>query len=284
VEPSAPAESALPENAPRAAAPPPRSAAPESGPPGPPPPPPSDPSAGQIYEPPPPGFYPPGTPLFEPPPPPEPHHVAPRTSLWLGARAGVFIPFGNAWSRGTRDAADNLNYKGVPWSDYVSSGPMFELDVGARLSRNYNVFALWEHAELGGGSGDVGGNAPKSKSGDTDFWGAGIRATSDPDRIGFITELAVGWRLARAKYDDGSEVQFTQAPFEARLGLGAEFRLNEFVSLSPMFTLGVGSFDKVEHKMGHTIEDQKSGDDFADGHAWATLTFGGNFDVLGSKH
>ena len=286
VEPSAPPENAPPSGPqPAAVAPnaPARGAAPESGPPGPPPPPPSDPSAGPIYDPPPPGFYPPGAPLYEPPPPPEPHHIAPRTSLWLGARAGVFIPFGNAWSRGTTDAAGNVDFKGVPWSDYVSSGPLIELDVGARLSRNYNVFAIWEHAELGSGSGDPGGNAPKSKSGDTDFWGAGIRATSDPDRIGFITELAVGWRLARARYNDGSQVQFTEAPFEARLGLGAEFRLNQYVSLSPMATLGVGSFGKVERKTGNTLQDQQDRDDQADGHAWAALTFGGNFDLLGSK-
>jgi hypothetical protein len=289
VEPSAPPDGAVP-SAPPAAAPapgapsaPPRSAAPDSGPPGPPPPPPTDSSAGQIYEPQPPGFYPSGAPLYDPPPPPEPHHVAPRTSLWLAARAGVFIPFGSAWSRGTTDAQGNVNFKGVPWSDYVSSGPMFELDAGARLSRNYNVFAIWERAQLGSGSGDVTGGVGKSNGGDTDFWGVGIRATSDPDRVGFVTELAVGWRRARATYDDGSEVQFTEAPFEARLGLGAEFRLNQYVSLSPMATLGVGSFGKIERKTGSTIKDQQDQDDQADGHAWATLTFGGNFDLLGSK-
>jgi hypothetical protein len=274
-----------PANAPTQTAnnpPPPPDAAPASGPPGRPPPPPSDPSAGQIYEPQPPGFYPPGAPLYEPPPPPEPHHIAPRTSLWLGARVGLFVPFGSAWSRGTQDAAGNVNLKGVPWSDYVSSGPMFELDAGARLSRNYNVFAIWERAQLGAGSGDSAGGVPKSKSGDTDFWGIGIRATSDPDHVGFVTELAVGWRRARAKYD-GSEIQFTEAPFEARLGLGAEFRLNEYISLSPMATLGVGSFGKIQRATGDVVQDQQGPNDQADGHAWATLTFGGNFDLLGSK-
>jgi hypothetical protein len=175
-----------------------------------------------------------------------------------------------------------VNLKGVPWSEYVSSGPMFELDAGARLSRNYNVFAIWERAQLGSADGGSASGVGKSKGGDTDFFGVGVRATSDPDRVGFVTELAVGWRRARAKYD-GSQVQFTEAPFEARLGLGAEFRLNEYVSLSPMATLGVGSFGKIESVAGNTVDDKPGPLDASDGHAWATLTFGGNFDLLGSK-
>lgn len=279
VEPSAPTE-APPLAAPAAASPgaPPRSAAPPSGPPGPPPPPPSDPNGAQIYEPPPPGFYP-GEPVFEPPPPPEPHHVAPRTALWLGARVGWFIPFGSAWSRPQQDANGNFTQHGVPWRDYVASGPMFELNAGARLSRAYNVFGIWEHSELGSGQGDADLGVPKSNSGDSDFWGIGIRATSDPDRIGFVTELAIGYRRARAKYD-GGEIQFTEAPFEARLGFGAEFRINRFVSLSPMATLGVGSFGKIQTGSGQNLQGPNDQDD---SHAWATLTFGGNFDLLGSK-
>ncbi len=37
-------------------------------------------------------------------------------------------------------------YEGIPWSDFASSGPMFEVDAGMRLSRSYNVFVLWERA------------------------------------------------------------------------------------------------------------------------------------------
>ena len=288
VEPSAPPSDAAPPAgvAPAAevpaspgAAPP--STTPDSGPPGPPPPPPGD--ANAIYEPPPPGFYPPDGPVFEPPPPPEPHHVAPRTSLWLGARVGWFIPFGSAFARGTR-VGDGVNYKGVPWRNYVGSGPMFEIDAGARLSRNYNVFALWERAQLSSGNGDPDDTSVgKSKSGDTDFYGVGVRATSDPDRVGFITELAIGYRRARAKYD-GSEIQFTDAPFEARLGIGADIRLSDLFSLSPLVTVGVGSFGKIERASRNGVADQMQRDDQADGHAWATFTIGGNFDLFGSKH
>ena len=263
--------------------PPPPSSVPE--PPGPPPPPPS---TGRPFEPPTPDFYPENEGVFEPPPPPEPRHVAPRTALWLGVRAGLFIPFGSLWARctncGTAGSDQLVSVKGVPWRDYATSGPMFELDAGARLARNYTVFALWERAELGGGNGDPDSSiAGKASHGDTDFWGVGIRATSDPDRVGFVTELAIGYRRARSKWDDGTELQLTDAPFEARLGLGADIRLNRFVTLSPMFTLGVGSFGKVERVSNSAVSDETGSLDQADGHAWATLTFGGYFDLLGSR-
>jgi hypothetical protein len=218
--------------------------------------------------------------VFEPPPPPEPHHIAPRTALWIGVRAGWFIPFGNVWARRT----SNVDVTGVPWRDYASSGPMFEFDVGARLSRNYNVFALWERAQLGSGRGDAQSSiSGKADHGDTDFWGVGVRASSDPDHTGFVTELAIGYRRARSKYDDGSQIQFTDAPFEARLGVGADIRLNHVVTLSPMFTLGVGSFGTIETVTNKGVKDETGVDDQADGHAWATFTIGGNFDVFGSK-
>ena len=199
------------------------------------------------------------------------------------------MPFGSLWARCSDCSSTSNNQyvtlKGVPWRDYASAGPMFELDAGARLSRNYTVFALWERAELGSGKGDPSstlGNG-RASHGDTDFWGVGVRATSDPDHIGFVTELALGYRRARSKWDDGTELQLTDAPFEARLGVGADVRLNPYVTLSPMFTLGVGSFGKVESVSNHAVTDETGSFDQANGHAWATLTFGGYFDLLASR-
>lgn len=220
--------------------------------------------------------------MFEPPPPPEPHHLAPRTSLLLGARVGWFIPFGDVWARRT----SNVSVAGVPWSDYASSGPMFELNLGARLSRNYMVFALWERAWLGSGNGDPLSQTLSGKAdhGDTDFWGVAVRASSDPDQIGFVTELAIGYRRARSKYDNGDQIQFTDAPFETRLGIGADFRLNRVVTLSPMATLGLGSFGTIETVSNGEIRNATTPVDQTDAHAWATFTLGGHFDVFGSQH
>ena len=219
--------------------------------------------------------------MFEPPAPPEPRHLAPRTALWVGARVGWFIPFGDVWARRT----SNVSVAGVPWSDYASSGPMFELNAGARLSRNYNLFAIWERARLGSGDGDsLSALSGKADHGDTDFWGVGVRASSDPDHIGFVTELAIGYRRARSVYDGGAEIQFTDAPFETRLGIGADIRLSEFFTLSPLATIGLGSFGKIETVSNGEIRDATTSVDQSGAHAWATFTLGGHFDLFGTHY
>jgi hypothetical protein len=147
------------------------------------------------------------------------------------------------------------------------------------------LFALWERASLGSGHGDPQGSpSGKADRGDTDFWGVGVRASSDPDQIGFVTELAIGYRRARSKFDNGDEIQFTDAPFETRLGIGADFRLNRVVTLSPMATLGLGSFGTIETVSNGQIRDATATFDQSAAHAWATFTLGGHFDVLGSPH
>jgi hypothetical protein len=232
----------------------------------------------QVYEPPPPGFGP----VHEPPPPPVPRHIAPKTAFWLGARLGWFVPFGNVFAQGT-PAGEYIVLDGVPWSDYASSGPMFEIDVGMRLARSYNLFALWERAQLGSGDAlnDVSGG---QSGGDTDFFAVGLRASSDPDHVGFVTELALGYRRARATWEDGTELQFTGGVLEGRIGLGADIRLSPVVTLSPLLTLGVGSFGDVEWQAPNGYKTDAFGpDDQADGHAWFTLTMGGHFDLAGSK-
>ena len=65
-------------------------------------------------------------------------HLAPLSSLWLGARVGWLFPFGNLWARAEPVASSGGSgyvLRGVPWRDYASSGPMFELDAGMRVSR-----------------------------------------------------------------------------------------------------------------------------------------------------
>lgn len=178
-------------------------------------------------------------------------------------------------------AGSSYTLDGVPWRDYAAPGPMFELDAGLRFSRVYTLFALWERAELGSGDATTDGVPDGAES---DFWAIGMRASSNPDRLAFVTEVAVGYRRARSFYTNGVEVQFTDAPFEARLGLGAELRLSRLTSLSSLVTIGVGGFGTVEKVTGDGRATPKLlPTDQGDGHGWITLSLGAHFDLLASQ-
>ena len=229
----------------------------------------------------------PGKPPFEPPPPPAVQHLAPRNSLWAGVRLGWFVPFGNLWARGVATGPDAGRYyyvlQGKPWADYASSGPMLELDVGLRLSRAYTAFLLWERAQLGSGDDESGPDGAQDGA-ETDFWAIGLRASSDPDRLGFITEVAIGYRRARTFFTNDVEYQFTDAPFEARLGLGGEYRFSRLSTLSLLATVGVGGFGTAERVDSSGNATPLTGNfDEGDGHAWATITVGGHFDLIPSR-
>src|SRR5262245_59794130 len=60
----------------------------------------------------PPPFEPPvpGRAPYEPPPPQEAPHLTPKTALWLGARLGLFVPFGNVWADGVPTGDGNSYY------------------------------------------------------------------------------------------------------------------------------------------------------------------------------
>jgi hypothetical protein len=195
------------------------------------------------------------------------------------------VPFGNIYTR-TLQNGPFIEQRGVPWRDYATSGPMFELDLGARLSRNYNVFALWERVELGAGRGDDGllGTTAATTGGDSDFWGLGVRASSDADRVGFLSEIALGYRRARSEWDDGTTLELTQGLFEARLGFGADIRINRKFALSPMLTFGVGLFGQVDLVDANgRAQDLLSSANDEDGHAFVSLQVGGHFDLRGSR-
>lgn len=225
----------------------------------------------------------PSEPSFEPPPPPHVRHLAPLQALWVGVRLGWFIPFGNAWARAqpiSTSSRSGYVLEGVPWRNYATSGPMFELDAGVRLARAYTLFGLWERAQLGSGSDHSDG---EPDSAETDYWAMGLRAASDPDDLSFLTEVAVGYRRARSFYKNGAEVQFTDAPFEARLGIGAELRLSRASSVTGLITVGVGGFGTVEKVApnGGAVSKILPADQ-GDGHGWVTLSLGGHLDLFPS--
>lgn len=172
----------------------------------------------------------------------------------------------------------------VGWDNYASSGPVFELDAGARVSRNYNVFVLWEHARLGTGNGDFS-ERQSSGTTNTDYYAIGLRVSSDADALGLLTELTLGYRRFRAAFDDGSELQLTDAPLEVRIGLGADIRLSPNFTLTPLATVGFGSFGEVEAVGSDTSIAAQSLSEEADlraTHGWATIQMGAHFDLLGS--
>lgn len=268
------------------AEPPPPGPAQPGPPPGGPPPqaytePPGPPAQGPppgAYEPPPPGYYYGPPPIYEPPPPPKPKHRAPKTAFWLGGRIGYFVPFGNLLVTDTP-----AGWEEVKWSEYASSGPMFELDIGARFSRHYNVFFTWEHANLGTGDADPGTSGPQT-SASSDYYAIGLRFSSDADRVGFLTEIDLGWRRFHAEWEDGTQLRMYEAPLEFRIGLGADIRVTPFFSLSPMVTLGAGAFGsgEVESPNGQKTDAFGPGDEAA-GHGWLTFHLGGHFDIPGGE-
>lgn len=181
--------------------------------------------------------------IHEPPPPPEPRHRTPKTSLWTGARLGWFFPFGSAWLDGYTVDGICCNYQRRPWSDYASSGPHFELDVGARLGRYYNLFALYEHAVLGPGKRDADSFGGQ-KRGHTELYALGFRFSSNPDDIGLLLEIALGYRRFVARWSDGTRLALSDGLFDARVGLGADIRLSDGFALSPLVSFDSGVFTK----------------------------------------
>jgi hypothetical protein len=74
------------------------------------------------------------------------------------------------------------------------------------------------------------------------------------------------------------------APFEARLGLGAEFRVGSSLTLSPLLTLGAGAFGTIRYVDANGNASNALGSlDEGAGHGWLTLQLGGHFDLGGSN-
>lgn len=211
--------------------------------------------------------------------------TVPNYSLWLGAGAGWMLPFGDLW--GSCAGVDSLGrcaaMTGVPTHDYVAQGPALELDLGARVSRNYNIYGLWEHSWLGAGSA-TSANQGQPDHAESDFLALGIRVSTDPEQLGFVLDIAVGSRRMRAVWADGTELQMTDAPFETRLGIGADVRISESWSLSPMLSLGLGSFGKVQWvNPDKSVQSATQPGDVALTHGWVGIQMAAHVDAFGTK-
>lgn len=177
-----------------------------------------------------------------------------------------------------------MGCEAVRLSSIASSGPMLELDIGARINRNYNLYVLWERAQLGKGGGlDSSYGASSPTRAETDYVALGVRLSTDPDDVGMLLDLAIGARRMRTFFQDDYELQLSQALLESRLGVGADIRLSRTFSLSPMLTLGLGSFGKAEWINATTVSDAVPTNNDTLTHGWVTLHLGGHFDIAGSR-
>lgn len=255
-----------PEASPVPSAPAPADAAPSYGAPYPAPP--------VYYGPPYPGWYGPSPYAYEPPPPPPPPaHRAPRTALWLGARAGMLQPFGKLYYYDTGSSA------GPSWGDAAGPGASIEVDVGGRFGRRYLVYGFWEYAQLDGGDAfhGPGDGAPRAS---TSLWGVGLRWSSSPDETGLALDVGLGYRTFDLAWDDGTSLRMS-SPFEMRLGIGADIRLSRTFTLSPMFQLTNGVFDDGTYSPAGAPSYSVGG--VAATHGTIGLTVGGHFDLAGSQ-
>jgi hypothetical protein len=262
---AAPAEA----SAPAAATPPEVPAAPAPQPVAPP--------AEPIVEPPLPAQYTPGA-----APPVEPPHVAPRLALVLGARAGWLFPQGSMWQDGSAVGNECCNYQVRSFGEFAKSGPLGELDVGARIARHYMILAAWEFASLEPGAlaDEFGGQ----KRGSSHYVGLALRYTTNPDALGFVVELAVGWRRFAAQWKNGTELVGTDSFLNARIGAGADYRLSPNVTVSGLVTLGGGVFSDLKWRYADGSSSSALGglDQYAQ-HVPITVQVGMHFDAIRSE-
>lgn len=219
----------------------------------------------------------------EPPPPPLPRHRSPRRSLLVGVRAGWLLTEGHLWARGLPYANGQYccRYEGEPWSRVSHPGPKLELNLGARFERFYQLFGIWEHAFLPGGDGSSA--LPEPHDTHTNFYGLGLRVNSDPDDVGLLLELALGYRDLHAQLGDGRELDSNLA-FNARIGFGVGVRINHWLTLSPLLTFGGGSFSElIVSEPDGSKTDQISEFNVRANHTPIAFEIGGVFDVLSSR-
>jgi hypothetical protein len=195
---------------------------------------------------------------------------------------------GSLWQDGQTAGGLCCVYFNRGFDDFASSGPMLELDIGARLDRNYNVFGLWEWGLLGDGDelGDEFGGQDTAR---THFLGVGLRFSTDPSRTGLLVEMALGWRHFSATWNNGTAFEATDDFFNTRIGLGLDLRINQQFSISPMLTFGGGVFGDAKW----TFADGSSAGAFSPflttpvdqggQHMPVTLQIGIHHDAFGSK-
>jgi hypothetical protein len=221
--------------------------------------------------------------IYEPPPPAPPMHRSPWNALFLGARVGALFPFGYAY------ATEQYGYYeyGESWNGLAAGGPSVEADVGARLGRQFIVFGFIEHAFMTKGSDSTWRypTDPKyfafgeQQSASTDFTGVGFRWSSNPNRVGILFDVGLGYRWFRERWSSGAKMDLSGFG-EFRLGAGADIRVNRLLSITPLFSVSSGVFSNREWTIPGQGTSEIQGA-MSGSHGTLNFTVGGNFDLFG---
>jgi hypothetical protein len=92
-------------------------------------------------------------------------------------------------------------------------------------------------------------------------------------------ELALGYRRFTANWQDGTELRLGNGFFDARIGIGADIRLWEHFSLSPLITITSGSFNDAYWVGPRERGPARDRFDLRGQYGAVTLQLGGHFDV-----
>ena len=164
--------------------------------------------------------------------PPAAQH-APKYSLYVGGRLGAIGYGGNFF--------DNQLGHAETTGNFAKSGASLEVDVGARLDKRYIPYVTLELAALAPGNRFDGADTKASSS----FLGIGFRyIAGDVDTAGFLTDLSFGIRTV--SITSGGQTYKMSSIELFRLGLGAEVRLSNLMTLTPMFIVSGGAMTDTQ--------------------------------------
>ena len=159
----------------------------------------------------------------------EPRH-APRNALWLGARLGFLAYGGGLYVR------DQNTGSVETMGNFIRPGAALEFDVGARLARHYVPYV---GVEFGLATPGRRFDSTDTQTGTT-FIGVGFRyVAGDTDSVAFVSDVSFGFRKFAASSSTGA---WSASGIELfRVGLGAEIRLTNYLTLSPLITVSGGT-------------------------------------------
>lgn len=152
---------------------------------------------------------------------------APKNAFYVGARLGL-LGYGGKFFVNERSAEETSG-------NFIGPGASVEVNVGARLNRRYIPYLLVEVA-----AHQAGHRFDKDTESMSRLVGLGFRfVLGNVDRAGFLADLSIAQRTISVTRD--GQTFRMHGPEIFRLGLGAEIRLSNVITLSPMGHISGGS-------------------------------------------